>query len=236
MLQALFSEIDLYCERTTSAFWAEPVNALTNLAFVIAGLWGVAAVRRRGAGAFAEVLAWWVVAIGIGSALFHTFANELTKWADILPIAGFTFAYTLMNLRRFLAMRWSGALPVFFAFYAAAGLAAWLVPDWLRIATNGSTGYLPPFLALLFFGALVLAKGSVAGWYNLAAAGIFAVSVTFRAIDLKVCDAFPLGTHFLWHTLNGLMLGVLLAAAARYGAPRPLTHKERPPESLSPAV
>lgn len=59
MLQALLSEIDLYCERTTSAFWAEPVNALTNLAFVIAGLWGVAAVRRHGAGAFAEVLAWW---------------------------------------------------------------------------------------------------------------------------------------------------------------------------------
>jgi hypothetical protein len=236
MLDFLMSEIDLYCERTTSAFWAEPINALSNLAFVAAGVWGVREVRRHGAGTFAEVLAWWVVAIGVGSTLFHTYANELTKWADVLPIAGFTLAYTLMNLRRFLAMSWQKAAPVFVAFYAAAGLVTYLVPDWLRIVTNGSTGYLPPFMALLFFGALVLAGGSRAGWYNLVAAGIFAISVTFRAIDLKVCDTVPLGTHFLWHSLNGLMLAVLLAAAARYGAPRPLALKIRPPERLSPAV
>jgi len=237
MLDVLMGQIDLYCERTSPALWAEPVNALSNLAFVAAGLWGVREVRRCGAGTFAGVLAWWVVAIGIGSTLFHTFANELTKWADILPIAGFTLAYTLMNLRRFMAMSWQRALPIFVAFYAAAGLITFLVPDWLREATNGSTGYLPPFLALLFFGALVTASGSRAGWYNFAAAGVFVASVTFRAIDLRVCDAFPLGTHFLWHTLNGLMLAILLAATARYGgAPRPLALKEGPPERLSPAV
>jgi hypothetical protein len=236
MLDALMNQIDLYCERTSPALWAEPVNALTNLAFVAAGLWGVREVRRHGAGLFADILAWWVVAIGLGSALFHTFANELTKWADILPIAGFTLGYTLMNLRRFMAMSWQKALPIFVVFYGAAGMIAFLVPDWLRAASNGSTGYLPPFLALLFFGTLVLASGSRAGWYNIAAAGIFVLSVSFRAVDLKVCDTFPLGTHFLWHTLNGLMLAVLLAATARYGAPCPLASKERPPESLSPAV
>ena len=237
MLDTLMGQLDLYCERTSPALWAEPVNALSNLAFVAAGLWGVREVRRYGAGTFAGVLACWVVAIGIGSTLFHTFANELTKWADILPIAGFTLAYTLMNLRRFMAMSWQRALPIFVAFYAAAGLITFLVPDWLREATNGSTGYLPPFLALLFFGALVTASGSRAGWYNFAAAGVFVASVTFRAIDLRVCDAFPLGTHFLWHALNGLMLAILLAATARYGgAPRPLALKEGPPERLSPAV
>jgi hypothetical protein len=236
MLDALMHQIDIYCERTSPAFWAEPVNALSNLAFVAAGLWGVREVRRHDAGIFAEVLAWWVVAIGAGSASFHTFANELTKWADILPIAGFTLAYTLLNLRRFMAMNWQRALPIFVAFYAAAGLITFLVPDWLREVSNGSTGYLPPFLALLFFGALVLASGNRAGGYNFAAAGIFVASVVFRAIDLKVCDAFPLGTHFLWHTLNGLMLAILLAAVARYGGPRPQALKIEPPERLSPAV
>jgi hypothetical protein len=39
-------------------------------------------------------------------------------------------------------------------------------------------------------------------------------------IDPIVCAGFPLGTHFLWHLLNGLMLGVLLAAVARFGAPK----------------
>lgn len=215
MLDALTTRIDIYCERTGPEFWAEPINALTNLAFVIAGLWGLAAVRQRGEDTFSVILCWWVVAIGIGSGLFHTFANEITKWADVVPIAGFTLAYTWFNLRRFMRMEWPKALAIFVAFYAVAATLTALVPDWLRTASNGSTGYLPPFLALVFFGGLVIGSGNKAGWYNIAAAAIFLVSVTFRAIDPVVCDNFPIGTHFLWHTLNGLMLGVLLAAVAK---------------------
>ena len=37
--------IDLYCERTDASFGSEPLNALTNLAFVAAALW---LVRRYG--------------------------------------------------------------------------------------------------------------------------------------------------------------------------------------------
>jgi len=220
MPDALFDHVDLYCERLAPGLWAEPANALTNLAFIAAGLWGVYAVRRHRAGAFAEVLAWWVVAIGIGSTLFHTFANRLMVWADVVPIASFTLAYTLFNLHRFLGFGWPKTLAIFFGFYAVVGFLTFMVPDWLRQASNGSTGYLPPFLALIFFGLLVVRHGKPAGWYNLAAAAIFVASVTFRAIDPLVCGAFPLGTHFLWHILNGLMLGVLLMAVAKYGALR----------------
>lgn len=221
MFETFSRQIDLYCERTGPEFWSEPLNALTNLAFVAAGLWGLWAVRRRGGDPFSEVLCWWVVAIGIGSGLFHTFATELTMWADILPIAGFTLVYTWFNLRRYMGMAWPKALAIFVGFYAVAAIVTVLVPDWLREASNGSTGYLPPFLALVFFGALVIASGNRAGWYNIAAATIFVASVTFRALDPVVCDGFPIGTHFLWHTLNGLMLGVLLAGVARYGKEMP---------------
>ncbi|OHV64667.1 hypothetical protein LCM4577_31140 [Mesorhizobium sp. LCM 4577] len=220
MWQTLLTPVDLYCERTGPGLWAEPANALTNVAFIAAGLWGVWQVRRYQTGAFAEVLAWWVVAIGIGSTLFHTFASKGTIWADILPIAGFTLAYTLFNLRRFLGMDWSKAILVFVAFYAVAGLITYAVPDWLRQASNGTTGYLPPFLALAFFGAWVAATGNRAGWYNLTGSAIFVVSVICRMIDPLVCASFPLGTHFLWHVFNGLMLAVLLAATARFGKPK----------------
>jgi len=220
MWQTLLAPVDLYCERTGPALLAEPANALTNLAFIAAGLWGVREVRRHGTGTFAEVLAWWVVAIGIGSTLFHTFAVKATIWADVLPIAGFTLAFTLFNLRRFLALEWGTAIAVFVAFYAATGLLTYAVPDWLRQASNGTTGYLPPFLALALFGVWTTASGSGAGRYVQAASAIFVVSVICRIADPLVCASFPLGTHFLWHILNGLMLGVLLAAVARHGAPR----------------
>lgn len=215
MFEQLLAPIDIYCERTGPHFWAEPVNALTNLAFVAAGLWGLRAVRRGGGDAFGELLCWWVVAIGIGSFLFHTFANHLTMWADILPIAGFTLAYTWFNLRRFMGMALGPALAIFLSFYVLAAVLTAMVPDALREASNGSTGYLPPFLALVFFGALVIRAGNPVGWYNIAAAGIFVLSVTFRAVDPVICGSFPLGSHFMWHTLNGLMLGVVLAAVAQ---------------------
>lgn len=218
MLEYLGQHVDLYCERLAPGLWAEPLNALSNLAFFAAGLWGVREARRRGAGTFAEVLGWWVVAIGIGSTLFHTFANEGTKWADILPIAGFTLAYTLFNLRRFAGMAWPKALAIFVAFYLAVGLLTAMLPGWLREASNGTTGYLPPFLALIFFGGLVIARGNPAGWYNIVAATIFVGSVSFRVMDPLVCDTLPIGAHFMWHVLNGLMLGVLMAATTRYAS------------------
>lgn len=46
MWQTLLTPVDLYCERTEPELWAEPANALTNLAFVAAGLWGVREARR----------------------------------------------------------------------------------------------------------------------------------------------------------------------------------------------
>ncbi len=41
-----FQPLDQYCERTAPAFWAEPVNALSNAAFVIAAVALLFAWRR----------------------------------------------------------------------------------------------------------------------------------------------------------------------------------------------
>jgi hypothetical protein len=47
--------------------------------------------------------------------------------------------------------------------------------------------------------------------------------MTFRTIDYEVCrwavrGARGVGTHFLWHILNAVVLYVLLLAAIRQGA------------------
>jgi hypothetical protein len=36
--------------------------------------------------------------------------------------------------------------------------------------------------------------------------GIFSLSLVLRTVDAAICPAFPLGTHFIWHLLNGLVL------------------------------
>ena len=65
--------IDGYCERTGAGLWSEPLNAATNAAFLVAAL----VMWRRTEGGRAPVEAALVALlalIGVGSALFHTFA------------------------------------------------------------------------------------------------------------------------------------------------------------------
>jgi hypothetical protein len=38
------------------------------------------------------------------------------------------------------------------------------------------------------------------------AGAIFALSLSLRALDRDVCAYVPVGTHCLWHLLNGLVL------------------------------
>ncbi len=47
-------------------------------------------------------------------------------------------------------------------------------------------------------------------------AGVLVVSLTFRTLDDPLCDAIPMGTHFLWHILNGLMLGWMIEVYRRH--------------------
>ena len=216
----LFASLDLYCERTDASFWSEPFNALTNLLIVAAGLWGLSRVRASRAGTFAELLCWGVVAIGIGSLLFHTTAIELTKWGDIVPIAVFTIAMTIFGLRRYAGLSWPTVAVCFIAYAVVIGFVTYSIPEWLRLATNGTTGYLPAFGAFVLCGVLALLRGSPAGWYCLACSAILLAGFFFRAVDPEVCGSFPLGTHFLWHTAIALLLAVNLAGVAKFGAPR----------------
>lgn len=217
MLDTLTAPIDLYCERTGPEYWSEPVNAMTNLAFVLAGLWGVYAARRHGSGPFVQVLAWWVVAIGVGSWLFHTHANRLTIWADIIPIATFVLAYTVFALRRFGRLSVPASAVTFVLFYAAAGLLTYALPARWHEASNGTAGYLPAFLAFLLLGAIASMRRIRSLPYIAVGFVLFLLAAFFRMIDPAVCEAFPIGTHFLWHVFNAAMLLTLLAAAVRHG-------------------
>jgi preprotein translocase subunit SecE len=233
-------KIYLYCERGQNpAFWAEPLNAVTNAAFIIAAL--VAArdylalqpERRKLAGALLIVLTF---VIGIGSFLFHTYATRWASLADTIPIAIFMLAYFAFVLRRFMGLNWIFVLLGLAAFYAAIRYAGGiqcsygeLLPITARSGArcmNGTVGYAPAFLALL--GSAVVLASHPAGRSIALASVVFLVSMTFRTLDLELCELSRIGghlfgSHFMWHTLNGVMLYILLRAAIRYGELHPST-------------
>jgi hypothetical protein len=207
--QSWFATVDIYCERTGPEFWSEPVNALTNAAFLIAA--GVAFVQwRRVGGNDRLVLALIVVAalIGLGSFAFHTFAMRLAALADTIPIAIFIYLYLFLALRRFLKLSLWTAIAVLIGFGALSYGLPLSMPGRLP---GGLAGYLPALCALLTIGWLV--RREPAGKRMLVTGCVFAISLTLRTVDAPLCEAFPLGTHFLWHVLNALVLYLLLRAA-----------------------
>src|SRR5262249_50800420 len=94
-----------YCERGRDpSFWAEPLNAATNAAFIAAAIAGIVMAVRRPA-QLRSPWHWFFVlnfiAIGVGSFLFHTVPNLSTVQADSGPIGVFMLSYLIFAVRRF---------------------------------------------------------------------------------------------------------------------------------------
>ena len=224
-----------YCERGSDpAFWAEPLNAITNCAFIFAAI--LAARDLIGQPRRSSMLAEWgltglIFAMGIGSFLFHTYATRWASYADTIPIGAFMFAYLIYALRRFAGFGWVTIALSMAAFVAALQYAGSVQcrTGWLRETEaasgpclNGTAGYIPAFAALILFGARLWLSRHPAWRLIGGAAAVFLLSMTFRTLDWEVCDRLTLqghalGTHFLWHLLNAATLYVLARAAIRHG-------------------
>lgn len=198
--------IDAYCERTDPSFWAEPINAVTNLAFVVAGL----LMWRRCAGLplTGRILAAVLVAIGIGSFLFHTFAQPWAGMADVLPILVFILIYIFAANRDFWGLSLLPALLLTLLFVPYAVLA---VPLFQRLPFLQVSAEYWPVPLLIGVYAWLLRRRLPATARGLAVgAGILTVSLVARSLDEPLCGAIPVGTHFLWHLLNAVMLGWMI--------------------------
>jgi hypothetical protein len=200
--------IDLYCERLGPDFWAEPVNALTNLGFVLAAwlIWRFAVQKQVQDPGIAVVTA-MIASIGVGSFLFHTMATPLTRWLDVLPILVFQLMYIGLYARRVIALHWAVILSMLVIFLAAA-LYGRQFPEIL----NGSLIYAPALLVIAGLGIYHYRSRKKARGLLLVAATAFLLSVFFRSIDNAVCSQFALGTHFLWHIFNALVIYLVMRA------------------------
>ena len=213
-----FREVNAYCERTDASYWAEPVNALSNASFFIAAFlcWRMLeGTRDAGARALVVVL----FAIGVGSWLFHTHAQVWAAVADVVPIQLFILLYLYLATVRFFAQPWwagvlAVALFVPYSIVTAQAVAAAFGP------LNSSVGYVPVPILIAAYGTALWRRSPDSAIGLWVGAGILAVSLVFRTIDQAVCDAFPLGTHWLWHLLNGVMLGWMIVVLHRHDPKR----------------
>lgn len=212
----LTQHVDGYCERLDPSFWSEPINAITNAAFLIAAIY----MWRRSDGLMlAKLLCIVLFAIGVGSFLFHTFAQTWAGIADVLPIILYILIYIFAATRDFWNQRvWIAGLAVVLFFPYAALLS----PLFAQIPGFESSSAYGPVPLLIFAYAFGLRKRAPETAKGLAiGASTVCLSLFFRSIDEPLCNVLPFGTHFLWHILNGIALGWMIEVYRRHMLARP---------------
>ncbi|ARE38840.1 Arginine/ornithine antiporter ArcD [Rhodovulum sp. P5] len=203
-------QIDAYCERTDPTYWSEPINAVTNAAFVIAAL--VMWPRAKGQ-PLARALCIVLAVIGVGSFLFHTHATAWASMADVLPILAFILLYLFAANRHYWGLPlWPalGLTALFFP-YAAVTTPVFTAMPWL----GSSAAYAPVALLILLYAALLARRLPNVAWGLGLGGGLLVLSLTFRTLDGPLCPSLPVGTHFMWHILNAVMLAWMIEVYLR---------------------
>lgn len=207
--------LDNYCERTDGSFWSEPLNAVSNVSFLIAAIVAWIQIRRvsRQTGQPAgelSALPLMISLIFIGSSLFHTTATRWGLALDSGSIGVYMVYFIALWAKLYWELPWQRAwlgAPIFLAFTALVSVTLRGLPGMYLAALAGM---------LVFAGMLLFSKDAEHKphwkWY-LAAALVFAVSLTARTLDEPLCGQLPIGTHYIWHTLNGVVLYIVTYAA-----------------------
>ncbi|MCM2679870.1 ceramidase domain-containing protein [Echinimonas agarilytica] len=210
----MLTQLNNYCERLDFSFWSEPANALTNIGFILVGMLALSLLNRGDTKPLSlTILAMFMVIIGIGSFLFHTFATRWAMLADIIPIYIFQIIFLFAYPRQVLKLSWVQT-SLCFVLYIAVVLGS----KYLPFSLNGSEMYLPTIAALVVFSMAHKRRYQTYDRALMLGSVIFAASLLFRTIDQAICSTIPLGTHFLWHSLNSLVLFLCWFSIYRYHA------------------
>ncbi len=213
--------MDAYCERVGMGVLAEPLNAFSNVSFLLAA-WAawVLATRTGAVSAGVRVLIVLGASVGVGSILWHTVPNMLTLILDSVPILVFIMWYVWLYTRNVVGMR-----PQLAAASAGAFLLATLLAFPFAGVLHGAFVYTPGLIVTLVLGTFHARERGVERFTLLAAAGVYLAALFFRTIDNEVCPVLPIGTHFVWHLLIGLvtylaMRSLILGARTATARPR----------------
>lgn len=181
--------IDLYCERVEPGILGEPFNLFTNLIFIVIGIWQWRRSRRSAEQALGAL----TVAVGVGSAIFHSFATAWAQLCDIIPIGILIFFYFYYYQVRILSWRWWQA---WLGLFSVAAISTLSILAFRSPIFNGSEAYFGVLFGLAFLA--YKERNEVRGWLFRAFL-LFVLAITARMIDAPLCSTFVVGTHFFWH-------------------------------------
>ena len=205
MQMDLSKPIDIYCERLDIGMWAEPINAVTNVAFVLAAIIMWFRCKNLVEG---RVLAVLLFSIGCGSFLFHTFAQTWAAILDVTSILIYILAYIFVANYRFLVWSKMASIIGVILFFPYQFLLVSLLSNFQLFGS--SVQYIPIAILIFIYAALLRKSEQILSRRLFIGATILCVSIFVRTIDEPMCQIVSTGTHFVWHILNAVMLAWMI--------------------------
>ena len=150
------TEFFFYCERSSQAFWAEPINAISNLFFVIIGLICFYLEKKK-YNNDVIILSISLISIGLFSFLFHTLSTFVFGILDVLSILLFSLLYFYFFNKRFFLLSNKLSLFLTFLFFGYLFLFSYLI-SLTKIRINGSEQYFSLIFVLILYFFLILFK------------------------------------------------------------------------------
>lgn len=213
-----YEPIDIYCERVDSSFLSEPLNAITSLGYIVVFLLLFKNYKEEDikSSSFMLLLS-LLFFIAVGSFLLHTFANIYSAMANSFIFILFTLSYIAIVLRIVFYESWLKISLILLGLFMFSYFG--FLEDYLdnpkELFINSSIQYAPIlFLMIVFTVALYLKRATLCK-YAFYALGLFFLSLIFRNSDMNLCDSISIGTHFMWHMANAMMLYYLLYIVLR---------------------
>lgn len=196
--QNILPEIE-YCEPFFKLYFQEPLNTVSNTAFLIAffALYKITPLKNRSLKRLDFFLVVLVGIAGIGSILYHGYRHPITLLLDVVPII-IIFILSFWRFLTFITRNKTviyGALILFIVvelavpFFAPKGFL------------NGSTRYAVGLMTLLIISYFTYRKYGEKAKILVGATFVFGIAILFRSVDNVLCTVIPFGTHFLWHII-----------------------------------
>ena len=203
---------DNYCERIAGGYghdFGEPLNVITNLAFIIASWYGFLMLRDRKQFSLKYldliILAIVIGVIGLGSAAYHALPSRTTLLMDVLPIALYIHLYIFSFCWRILKLN-----PIFaiLGVIGFIGFGILFMQFFEGDELNGTINYMPTYIALVFFALLMkLKQNKEYARHLMIAVGFWTLSLSARSLDMASCEyTFGIGVHIFWHIFNAIVL------------------------------
>jgi len=204
------------CERHNLDIFSEPLNVISSLLFFLVA-YEIFNLYRRNRDINSKwiidlkILNFLIICIGFGSTLFHMVPNYYTELLDISFIIIFINLYFICVMKRVALLNWFQVVVAFLAFLGTTNFIVSKFPN----AMNDSIGYLSTMISLIFIAVYLSLRNRPSAKYYLLASLVGVASLFFRSIDNYVCNELPIGTHFLWHSCNAVLIYILMKQLVR---------------------